>query len=142
MQLELDTPELVLPGLSLHKVNAKLGNRELSKAWTIQLRSNEMSGDASYRPEGDGLLQANLSRLALSLPADKKEGAADSNATDESSMLNRKLPDMKVRVGELVLHGRPAGRLELEARGDGSVWPIASRRLTTNDGTLKATVRS
>ena len=32
VQLELDTPELVLPGLSLHKVNAKLGNRELSKA--------------------------------------------------------------------------------------------------------------
>ncbi|WP_374420628.1 YhdP family protein [Chromobacterium sp.] len=142
VQLELDTPELVLPGLSLHKVNAKLGNRELSKAWTIQLRSNEMSGDASYRPEGDGLLQANLSRLALSLPADKKEGAADSKATDEASMLNRKLPDMKVRVGELVLQGRSVGRLELEARRDGSVWQMAPLRLTTNDGTLKATVRS
>ncbi|WP_156039070.1 YhdP family protein [Chromobacterium haemolyticum] len=142
LQLELETPELVLPGLSLHKVNARLGNRELSKAWTIQLRSNEMSGDASYRPEGNGLLQANLSRLALTLPADKKEGATEAKSGGETSMLNRRLPEMKVRVGELVLQGRSVGRLELEARRDGSVWQMAPLRLTTNDGTLKATVRS
>ena len=142
LQFELETPELMLPAMSLHKVKASLSNHDLSKTWNMHLSSNEVRGDAIYRSEGNGFLQANLSHLAVTLPVENRGGQAERKAIREPSSLNYKLPDMRVRVGELLLQGRLVGQLELEAHREGLVWQMSPIRLVTHDGTLKARVSS
>ncbi len=139
--LELETPLFSAYGMELHQLSAKIGNQPPSTLWDMTVRSREMSGEASYQTAGHGMLQANLSRLALNWPQRNAAAGAPQAAAGAGGNAPQKLPPLKVKIGELLLQGRTIGKVEMDARREGSLWTLDPLRLTTAESGLQASVR-
>ncbi|UTH73298.1 YhdP family protein [Chromobacterium sp. IIBBL 290-4] len=132
---EVETPLLQLGGFSLHQVSAALNNRQQADAWALKLNSREAEGEGSYQAADGGLVQANLSRLALNWPLQDGKGGL-------GEVKMKTLPAMKVKVANLSLQGQAIGKLEMTARRDGDLWLMNPLRLDAGDGVLTGSIRA
>ncbi|WP_293765497.1 YhdP family protein [uncultured Aquitalea sp.] len=144
LTLEIDSPLVDVWGRPLHRVAARLGNRRLQDGWTLDVRSQELTGQIEYLPAGNGLLRANLSRAVLNLAqkgASANGSAASEEALTPSQFDSMDLPALDIRVGELVYKGKVVGRVDMKARRDGGDWVLDPLKLTAKEGALDASLR-
>ena len=137
-RVRLAVGRLQAAGRSLHDV-AINAQRE-GEAWHAQVDARELSGRITYHPAGSadapqGRVQARLARLVLEQSADAPiDGLLDAEQPST-------LPALDIVVDDLQLHGRPLGRLAVEAsnRSDGQgqrEWRLQRLNLQTPEATL------
>ncbi|MDF0604789.1 YhdP family protein [Neisseriaceae bacterium TC5R-5] len=138
-QLELQTPKLVLPGLSLHQFFATLDKTTINAPWQAKLMSDEVQGQLSYLAGDKGLLQAHFQRVDLPLPL-VKSGSSD-QAASTASLPIETLPALKVEIDDFLLQGRSLGHVEMAARQDGPFWRVDPLRVTVPEATLNSSLK-
>lgn len=101
-----------------------------SGVWAGTVEAREFAGEAQWRPEGRGRVQARLKHLTL------HEERAPGPAQPQTPTAQRELPAIDVVAEDFVVHERRFGRLELLAANDGREWRIEKLQLSSPDGTL------
>lgn len=140
-------PELGLAGVDLRTDSMLAFGRRLlglhvqarSQAgdWRLDLDSGEIAGTAVWQPpkSGDtGKLSARLRKLAL--PPEEAAAAGAAPAPQR-----RDLPALDVTAESYVSKGRDLGRLELQARPEGTDWRIDTLALRNPESDLVANGR-
>jgi len=97
--------------------------------WQAQLTSKEISGDLSWKTQGQGRLKARLKQLTLN------EAKPAKGAIEEPT---RELPGLDVVADSFILRGKKLGRLEVQAANETGAWRIEKLSLASPDGALFA----
>ncbi|HLX80826.1 MAG TPA: YhdP family protein [Burkholderiales bacterium] len=97
--------------------------------WSATMTTAEFAGDVSYRSEGGGRLVARFSRF--SLPEDSPGARPGEELRD--------LPAADIIVDNFTHRGRKLGRVEVQARHEGSDWRIDKLAMTNADSALTGT---
>lgn len=124
-RVNLDATSLRLLGRDFRRV--ELEALKKGENWQMAVSAEEAKGELNWNTLGKGMLRANLKRLAI--PSE----VADSHAVQADETL----PDLDVRVGDLVLGGKPLGELNVKARNEGGKWQLEHLSLSNPDGSLK-----
>lgn len=109
--------------------NVKVNATSQGENWKATVQSREMAGDISWRPEGQGRVEAHLRHL--NVPDSLTEGD-----TVSSSATDRNWPALDVSVDNLQIKRKKLGRLELKAINEDSDWRIEQLKLSNPDATL------
>lgn len=127
-QIALNFGQLQILGREFSGLQVR-GNRlrDSSKGWQLLLEGPEIAGDVFWNHGGKGRIRAELKRLHL------LAGQPVEATSPQASVLNT-LPDMDIRVADLVIDRRRFGRLDLEARNDGGLWRLERVVLDNPDG--------
>jgi uncharacterized protein (TIGR02099 family) len=110
--------------------------RAQNDGWSGSLAGQAIRGDFSWRPAGQGVLQARLKELNIPESTAKKPPAAKEPRRDVPSEGN--YPAMDIVADSLQFEGKKFGRLELNAAPVGQDWRIEHLRLTQAEVTLDA----
>ncbi|MFA7239266.1 MAG: YhdP family protein [Sulfuricellaceae bacterium] len=108
---------------------AKITATTLGENWKATVRSRELSGDISWRPEGNGRIEARLK--TLSVPE-----ASPSVASSPPSQEVRNLPALDIVAESFQVKQKKLGRLELKASNEGDDWRIEQLKLSNPDATF------
>jgi uncharacterized protein YhdP len=100
-----------------------------SGVWAGTVEAREFAGEAQWRPDGRGRVQARLKHLTLN--EDRAPGTAPAQAAAQ-----RELPALDVVAEDFVVQERRFGKLELIAANEGREWRIEKLQLSSPDGTL------
>ncbi len=96
--------------------------------WKIRLNSRQAAGDIVWSGEGNGRLNARLSRLVI----DRFSSSSGSAASEPTS----KLPALDVIADDFSLRQLRFGRLELQASNDGGIWNLSRIQASNPHGTF------
>ena len=134
LQVQLVTPLLQLANYRLHDVDGRLDWHGGEAPLQLQLDSREAAGQLLYSADGDGRVEAQLSRLALPLPEDTTVAAADSAST----LLNGvSVPALELAVTQLFWQQHQLGHLSLLAQPRGEQWQLDKVTLQMPEGRLQ-----
>lgn len=109
--------------------NVKINATSQGENWKAAVLSSEMAGDISWRPEGQGRVEARLRHL--SVPESVTEIAAPS-----TRVVERNWPALDVTVDSFQVKQKKLGRLELKASNEDDDWRIEQLKLGNPDATL------
>ncbi|MCL1825827.1 MAG: TIGR02099 family protein [Betaproteobacteria bacterium] len=124
----LDAQQVRAFGYTFNALHLRAANN--AESWTAHLDSKEAQGVISWRREGDGVLSARLSRLALS--GDEDSGAHQRNGSS-SAPPPRGLPGLDVRAEEFAVGARELGRLEVRATNQKGAWQLDNFSIRHSD---------
>lgn len=134
LQLQLATPLLQLANYRLHDVDGRLDWPGGTAPLQLQLDSREAAGQLHYSADGDGRVEAKLSRLTLPLP---EEVPAAGNAGAESLLTDVSVPALDVAVAQLFWERYQLGQLTLLAQPRGEQWQLDKVALQMPEGRLQ-----
>jgi uncharacterized protein YhdP len=97
--------------------------------WSASMSTAEFAGDLVYRTEGSGRLVARLTRF--SLPEDSPGVKPGESLKD--------LPALDIVADDFTHRGRKLGRVEIQARHEGSNWRIDKLAMTNADSAMTGT---
>ena len=110
--------------------NVALRGSAEAGSWSAVVDADEMAGQLSYNPEGNGQLVARM--LHFTVP----------RTTDESaSTTPGELPAIDFTAERFNLRGKPLGKVEFNAKRDGADWFIEKLAMTNPDASLNASGR-
>lgn len=122
-QLDVRADELRGFGRSIHGL--QLTGRRESDTWKLDIKSQEAIGRVDWTGgDKEDRLSARLLRL------DVPESTATGSATQATSDLVKRLPEIDVTVEQLLFHGRGLGQLKLTADNDETAWNMRFQILT------------
>jgi uncharacterized protein (TIGR02099 family) len=139
--VDLRAETMLAFGRKLHNLNVQARNQ--AGEWRIDLDSDETAGSAVWQPpkaNDTGKLSARLRRLALASES-ASAGAmppAPSGPPVTSAALRRDLPALDVISESYMSRGHDLGRLELQARPEGTDWRIDTLALRNPESDLVA----
>ncbi len=113
------------------KINAKL----VDKAWLMNLKSNEITGDLKWSQEENGKVSGNLANLIF--PAPTPDALKKTNNI-VAKQLNLKYPAIDITAENFEIGKKKLGRLELQAKEQFGNWGIDKLRLSSSDGVINA----
>ncbi len=135
---DLTAERLVVYGRDLKKANVK--GRRAGEDWRVTLASNEITGDASWRPgaaDGRGLVRARLSNLELNRSAPQLLSPGDTTAI-RIEQPETEYPALDITADRFIFHGYALGKLQLRADHVGRDWKIDQLRIEADGATLDA----
>ncbi len=97
--------------------------------WSASMTTTEFAGDLVYRTEGSGRLVARMTRF--SVPEDAPGAKPGEGMKD--------LPALDIVADEFTHRGRKLGRVEVQARHEGSDWRMDKIAVTNPDSALSGT---
>ncbi|MBV8657091.1 MAG: TIGR02099 family protein [Burkholderiales bacterium] len=100
--------------------------------WTITAASQQISGKATWSPQGKGKLQARLDKLAFPLQAAERKPAAAAAATNNTTHL----PSIDLVADDFRYRDHALGRLDIRAQQDHDTWQIDQLTVNNPDGKL------
>ncbi|HTS53946.1 MAG TPA: YhdP family protein [Burkholderiales bacterium] len=133
--INVSAPEVRAFSRDFHDVHAIATQRD--GAWIGKVESREISGDARWLPEGDGMIVGRFSRLYLPVPTVELEPAPAPGAPDSSR--GRDLPSIDLAADDFRMGPRQFGKLVLMAVPNGADWRIERLELTSPDGAFSVT---
>ncbi len=126
--MSVKSPELVIFGQSIHDLAARVAlNR--NGGWRADIRSRDMNGELRWRGQGSGRLSGHLKQLVISDAGTKSASGAGNMASVED------MPGLDIEVDQFQLHGKPLGKLTLDADNRGGAWD-AKLDIENDDGKL------
>lgn len=138
---DLTADRLTVYGRDLVQANAK--GRRAGEDWRVTLTSNEITGDATWRPgaaDGRGFVRARLSNLVLNRETSRGLQANDGTAL-RSDVPDIEYPALDITADRFTFHGYTLGKLQLRADHIGRDWKIDQLRIEADGATLDATGR-
>ena len=103
------------------------------KAWSAQIKSDEMAGRVSYDPKGNGTLHAILTRLDI-----PHTGFDEGRNNDQSAKASfQTLPALDVTADDLILNNHHYGKMRFLAHPEGNNWAINNLTLENTDSSLQ-----
>ena len=116
----------VLDALGKRMRAATLQGATDGAGWSATMSSAEFAGDLVYRGEGSGRLVARMTRF--SVPEDSPGAKPGEGMKD--------LPALDIVADDFTHRGRKLGRVELQARHEGSDWRLDKIAITNSDSAL------
>ncbi|TRZ67684.1 MAG: TIGR02099 family protein [Rhodocyclaceae bacterium] len=130
----LKAQELIVFGHALNDLEVKAGTTAPANirdaGWRAEVKSRELIGELTWRNLGAGRLSGHLKQLAINEAA----GGKPSDAEFGSDPL-REMPGLDVEVDQLLLRGRPYGKLKMVADNRDGTWE-AKLNIDNDDGKL------
>jgi uncharacterized protein (TIGR02099 family) len=122
-QLDVRVDELRGFGRAIHGL--QLSGRREADTWKLDIKSQEAIGRLDWTSgDKEDRLAARLLRL------DVPESTETQPATQATSDLVKRLPEIDVTVDQLLYHGRALGQLKLNADNDDTAWNMRFQILT------------
>lgn len=120
-------------GLNAHNLHVSARTRD--GVLRAQLASDELSGEVTWQPQGDGRLSAHLKSLALGAAANGKSTAvAQPPAAGAPARGNS--PQFELNVDSLSYRGKQLGSLILQVQRRDGDWLLQHMGITNPDGVL------
>jgi uncharacterized protein (TIGR02099 family) len=117
--------------------DVQLGATRRDGAWVATLDSRQVSGEARWLPEGDGLIVGRFARLVL--PAATAELVPQPDPGSGRAGEGKELPSVDLTADDFRMGTRQFGKLVLNAVPNGADWRIERLELSNPDGTLRVT---
>lgn len=138
---DLTADRLTVYGRHLVQANAK--GRRAGEDWRVTLTSNEVTGDATWRPgaaDGRGFVRARLSNLVLNREAVRAQPTGESTAL-RIDVPEIEYPALDITADKFTFHGYTLGKLQLRADHAGRDWKIDQLKIEADGATLDASGR-
>lgn len=131
----LKTSELIVFGHRLQDLEARAYNLRdgVLGGWRADLRSRDLNGELIWRGQGSGRLTARLKQLSI----DDGSAASAVAGADEAVSVEQ-MPGLDIEVDQLLMRGRPFGKLKLLADNRDGAWD-ARLDIENDDGKLSGT---
>lgn len=138
---DLTADRLTVYGRDLAKATAR--GRRAGEDWRVTLTSNEITGDATWRPgaaDGRGLVRARLSNLVLNRETPRIQQPGENTAV-RLDVPEIEYPELDITADKFTFHGYTLGKLQLRADHSGRDWKIDQLKIEADGATLDATGR-
>lgn len=112
--------------------DVRVRGQQTDGVFRAAVEGRELAGDVAWAAEGEGALQARLTRLVI--PSDETLGRSAEVAGPQT----RSLPGLDIVADSFSLGERPMGRLELKARNEGGLWRVSRLELRHPDSVISA----
>ena len=129
--LDLRARRLDIYGKRIHRITLRAAAE--AGDWTATAKSDEITGELSYRAEDGGKLVARLANLRV--PKDYL-GARPQDKTAQEPGRSRDLPALDLVAERFAFQDKELGRLELVARRDSGDWRIDKVALASAEATV------
>lgn len=138
---DLSADRLTVYGRDLLQANVK--GRRAGEDWRVTLASNEITGDATWRPgaaDGRGLVRARLTNFVLNRETQRERQPGESTAM-RIDVPEIEYPALDITADKFTFHGYTLGKLQLRADHAGRDWKIDQLRIEADGATLDASGR-
>jgi uncharacterized protein (TIGR02099 family) len=112
----------------------KLNLVPMDTNWLINLKSNEVTGDIRWNPDGNGKISATLSNFIYPELAPVSIKNSDTSSTAN----NKKYPALDITAESFEFNRKKFGHMELQAKEQLGNWGIDKLKFTSPEGTLTA----
>lgn len=138
---DLTADRLTVYGRDLMRANVK--GRRAGEDWRVTLASDEITGDATWRPgaaEGRGFVRARLSNFVLNRESRRAPLPGESTAL-RIDVPDIEYPALDITADKFTFHGYTLGRMQLRADHAGRDWKIDQLKIEADGATLDASGR-
>ncbi|MDX2219900.1 MAG: YhdP family protein [Burkholderiales bacterium] len=138
---DLGADRLTVYGRDLLQANVK--GRRAGEDWRVTINSNELSGDATWRPaaaDGRGFVRARLTNFILNRESRRVQQPGESTAL-RVDVPDIEYPALDITADAFTLHGYTLGKMQLRADHAGRDWKIDRLRIEADGATLEASGR-
>jgi uncharacterized protein (TIGR02099 family) len=134
--LDLRARRFEIYGKRIHRISLRAATE--AGGWTATAKSDEITGDLSYRTDDGGKLVARLANLRVPkdyLGARSQEETAQAKSALEAGR-SRDLPALDLIAERFAFQDKELGRLELVARRDSGDWRLDKVALASPEATV------
>ncbi|MBL8517746.1 MAG: TIGR02099 family protein [Betaproteobacteria bacterium] len=138
---DLTADRLTVYGRDLAQANVK--GRRAGEDWRVTLASNEVAGDATWRPgaaDGRGFVRARLTNLVLNRETPRAPQSGES-PQPRANVPDIEYPALDITADKFTFHGYTLGKMQLRADHAGRDWKIDQLKIEADGATLDASGR-